>query len=321
MIETELVRDDIIRAWGTDLLQTFAELSAKLPLIPYDKIRFVLAQNGDFLWNSHETYVRTELIHIPEDELKQIIDCIEDGIMTSGRASFDDLPLNNLSELNPQISGKALNNAVYKLIEGKYDRNDKVLTRKGESKDTYTAVVEYCKNVDKCTYGRLEAIAKRVAGVIRQPAIVEAANDTMVRIDKEHFVADDFVEFDVTGIDNALDQTVRGGFIGLKEVTTFVNFPFCGYGWNLFLLESYCRRFSRKYMYETRRANSSNSGAIVLKSCRYSYHDLMAHAVARTKVDLIEADVFDYLTEAGYMERKRYSDIELLISEAIDLRN
>ncbi len=319
--EIELIHDDIMRVWGNSLFQSFVDLSVKLPLIPYDKIRAALAQNGDFVWSSHETYVRRSQIHIPDEDLNQVVDCIEESIRINGRAMFDDLPLSDIEELNPQISETALCNVIYKLVEDRYDRNDRVLTRKGESKDIYTAVVEYCRNVDKCTYSRLEAIAKKVAGVIRQPAIVDAANNVMVRIDKEHFVADKFIEFDVSQIDNALDQTVNGSFIGLKEITTFVNFPFCGYRWNLYLLESYCRRFSERYIYKTRRANSSNSGAVVRKGCQLSYHDIMAHAVAQARVTLDEPDVFDYLTQTGYMERKRYSDIDSLISEAFDLRS
>ncbi len=318
--ETKLVHDDILRVWGDNLLRTFTELSVKLPLIPYDKIKNVLSQSSDFLWNCNETYVRKEHVYIPEDEFKHIVNYIEEKLNTIDRVSFDELPLSNIRELNSQLSETALDNALYTMLEDRYDRNNKVITKKGESQNTYAAVVKYCQSVDKCTYEKLEEIAKEVSGVIRQPAIVEAANDTMIRIDKERFVADDFVEFDVVAIDNTLDQIVKDGFIGLKEVTTFVSFPFCGYNWNLFLLESYCRRFSQKYMYKTRRANSSNSGAIVSKDCQLSYHSLMAHALARATVNLTENDVFDYLTEAGYMERKRYNDINLLIRDAIDLR-
>ena len=319
--EVELISDDIVRVWGSEKLQKFIELAAKLPLIPCDKIKSVLSQSKDFLSNSHEIYVRRKSIYIPEDELKKVVDCIEENIKTYDRALFDDLPLANLRKLNSQISENTLRNAVYKLIEDKYDRNDKILTRKGESEDIYTAIVNYCEKSDKCTYDELESIAKTVSGVIKQPDIVDAANSTMIRIDKDHFVADGFVDFDVAKIDNALAKIVKNEFIGMKEVTTFVNFPYCGYGWNLYLLESYCRRFSKKYRYKTRRANSSNSGAIVCKECQLNYHDLMAHAIARAKVNLTEDEVFDYLTETGYIERKRYRSMGPLIREAADLRS
>jgi DNA-binding MltR family transcriptional regulator len=46
----------------------------------------------------------------------------------------------------------------------------------------------------------------------------------------------------------------------------------------------------------------------------------MAEALARSGRELIEDEVFDFLTDAGYMERKRYSDIERLITYAKELR-
>lgn len=150
--------------------------------------------------------------------------------------------------------------------------------------------------------------------------VIEAANSVMVRIDKDSFIADRLISFDVDRVDSALDHIVTNEFIGMKEITTFSTFPFCRYGWNLFLLESYCRRFSKKYRYATRRANSSNSGAVVAKNCELSYHDIMAKAAARSERDLSKDEILDFLTETGYMERKRYSDIERLIAYAKELR-
>lgn len=108
--------------------------------------------------------------------------------------------------------------------------------------------------------------------------------------------------------------------VGLKEIPAIVKTDLSEEEAYVYVLESYCRRFSKKYKYETRRANSSNSGAIVIKSCLLNYHDIMTQAVARSGRELQQNEVFDFLTEAGYMERKKYSDIDSLISEAAQLR-
>lgn len=318
--EMELVGEDIVRVWGSSLLQTYDELSRKLPLIPMEKVKQSLASNGKFLWNSPETYVLTKEIHISDEDRSELTHYVEHQVELNGGVSLAELPFDKVRDQNPGLSEVALQNAFYALVKDRYDRNDKVLTKKGQKKDVYSAVIEYCRRKDHCTYHRLEEIARRVAGVVRQPAIVEAANAAMIRLDKDHFVADQYVKFDCESIDRALDQTVSSDFIGLREITTFSLFPDCGYKWNLYLLESYCRRFSKKYKYETRRANSSNSGAIVVKSCLMNYHDLMARAVARSNTPLDEENVFEFLTETGYMERKRYSDIDSLIVEATQIR-
>lgn len=318
--ELELIRNDIIRVWGGNTLQTFDELALKLPLIPMEKIKFTLAQQSTFVWNSAETYMQAEWFDADEDEIERLADYIDEQCEEHRGVSLDEIPFDHLIEMNPEISETALYTCFCKLVEDRFERNARMLTRKGASKDTYTAVIEFCRKQDKCTYEHLEYIAKQVAGTIRRPDIVEAANVVMVRVDKDDFIADRLIKFDIDRIDAALDYVVTDDFIGMREITTFSTFPFTGYGWNLYLLESYCRRFSKKYKYETRRANSSNSGAVVAKSCALSYHDIMTHAVARSDIKLQQDEVFDFLTEAGYMERKKYSDIDSLINEAAQLR-
>lgn len=316
----ELIRNDIIRVWGSSTLQTYDELSMKLPLIPMDKIKSTLVQQPTFVWNSLETYMQADWFVADEVEIENLSDYVDEQCEEHGMVPLDEIQFDHLIEANPEISETALYTCFCKLVEDRFKRKDRVLMRKGTSKDTYTAVIEFCQKQDKCTYDCLEGIAKQVAGSIRQPLIIEAANTVMVRVDKDDFIADRFIQFDTDRIDAALDYVITDDFIGMREITTFSIFPFCGYGWNLYLLESYCRRFSKKYKYETRRANSSNSGAIVVKSCTLSYHDIMTQAVARSGRDLQQSEVFGFLTEAGYMERKKYSDIDTLINEATRLR-
>lgn len=320
LTELELTKNDIIRVWGDGVLQTFDELSLKLPLIPLDKIKFTLAQQSVFIRNAAETYLQEDSYEADENEIGRLIEFIDEQCEDHGSASLDDVPFENLKAHNPELSEPAIINCFCRLIDDRFDRNARILTRKGAGKDTYTAVLEFCRKQEKCTYDRLVRIAERAAGTVRTPEVIEAANSVMVRIDKDRFIADRLISFDVDRIDSALDHIVTNEFIGMKEITTFSTLPFCGYGWNLFLLESYCRRFSKKYRYATRRANSSNSGAVVAKTCELPYHDIMAEAVARSGRELVEDEVFDFLTDAGYMERKRYSDIERLIIYAKELR-
>ncbi|OUQ18286.1 hypothetical protein B5E82_08850 [Lachnoclostridium sp. An138] len=318
--EFELVRNDIFRVWGEGILRTFNELSAELPLIPMDKIKVTLAQRPDFIWNSFETYAKVNSFKADENEIKNLVTYIDKECEEHGRISLDELPFDNLKAANSEFSDSAFIGCFCRFIEDRFDRNAKVLTRKGTSKDVYTAVIDFCRQQEKCTYDCLIQIAERIAGTIKQPEIIEAANAVMVRINRNDFIADSLIKFDVDRIDTALDHIVMADFMGMKEITTFSIFPFCGYSWNLFLLESYCRRFSKKYRYDTRRANSSNSGAVVAKSCTFNYHDIMVHAVARSGRNLSETEVLEYLAETGYIERKRYSDITLLINDAIELR-
>lgn len=70
--EIGLIRNDIIRVWGKSTLQTFDELSMKLPLIPIDKIKFALAQQSAFVWNSAETYLQADWFEADAQEVKRL---------------------------------------------------------------------------------------------------------------------------------------------------------------------------------------------------------------------------------------------------------
>ena len=98
---------------------------------------------------------------------------------------------------------------------------------------------------------------------------ISAANEKKIRVEKNFFVKDALINFDVPGIDAALNSFVQGKVIPLRAVTSFTGFPPVeGYSWNLFLLESFLRRFSKKYSFMAAGANVNNSniGAIFPKS-------------------------------------------------------
>ena len=134
--ELELVRNDIIRVWGGNILQTFDELSLKLPLIPMDKIKFTLAQQTAFVWNSTETYMQAKWFEADEEEIVRLVDYIDKQCEENGGVSLDEIPFDRLIETNPEISETALYTCFCKLVENRFERNARMLTRKGASKDT-----------------------------------------------------------------------------------------------------------------------------------------------------------------------------------------
>jgi hypothetical protein len=123
---------------------------------------------------------------------------------------------------------------------------------------------------------------------------MEAGYSVMVRADEDTYIAEKYVHFDVAGIDSTLDLFVTGEYLPLKSITTFAAFPHCGQPWNLFLLESYCRRFSDRFRFEVLAVNSKNAGAIVRKSCRLSYAQIMADAVAKSDIPLEKMELKNF---------------------------
>jgi len=179
---------------------------------------------------------------------------------------------------------------------------------------------EHCRTLDKCSLDDLLNFERELTGEVHRWIPMEAGNSVMVRIDKETYLADRYVRFDADKIDEAIELVVKGDHLPLKEFTTFGAFPYCGQTWNLFLLESYCRRFSRKFRFDTPSVNSRNAGAVIRKSCGMDYTEIMTDAVANADVPLKEAAVGRFLFDSGYTGRSTNAKVTEIIVRAKAIR-
>ena len=317
--EPELLRRELLRVWGDKALRSLEELHAFLPLVPEDSLKWALRNDAAFIWNKADAYALRQNLDLDEDEIAGLIDFIDKECEQAGQVSLENVPLDWCQESNPYLSESALYSLVHDWVADKYERKGKVLSPKGKGRDAKEAVRSFCQGRKRCTYSELQEIAMQATGGARLPQIVAAAQSVMVRVNEHDFVAEAEVDFDVLAIDVALDKMVTD-FLGLKEIVSFALFPPCGFAWNLYLLESYCRRFSKKYEYRCKLDNSSNTGAIAVRECPLTYHEMMIHAVVRSGIDISREKVFEFLQAAGYMERRRYSEMDDLLARAEELR-
>lgn len=146
---------------------------------------------------------------------------------------------------------------------------------------------------------------------------VEVANDVMIRIDYDTFVSNKAISFDIDATDRAISLFAINDVVAIKDVTSFTSFPYVqGAPWNLFLLESFLRHFSRKFTYQSLKANSSNTGAIVRKSAKFSdYIASLAYVIVQNGVSINEKSVGDFLKDKGYIAR-RSSALPKVVSAA-----
>jgi len=184
---------------------------------------------------------------------------------------------------------------------------------------------QYCRDRKEVSFEELNSLGASLDPQGRtQSTCLIAAHKILVRVSADLFVEESLIHFDVERVDEAISVYCPGDFIPLKSVTDFSFFPYTGYPWNLFLLESYLRKFSRVFKYEVRSVNSSNVGAIVRKSFVYNdYDDIMANALARSFVTLEDKKTaIEYLFQNGYIARKNIEYIEKnVLSLAKRLRN
>jgi hypothetical protein len=319
--ELSIIKREIMRVWNGDILLNYEQISARLPYIPLDKIKYVLATNGDFIWNSTEVYSHIGMVDISDEERAAIDDYVANACHMAGFASMSDVPLSAIEDHNNELSLTAIYNAVFAIVlSGKYEKRGKIITRKGDTLDALILMKERCHSIDKCTLKELLHYEQDLIGDAYPWIALEAGYAVLVRTTEDAFVAEKYVHFDEDGIDATLDLFVTGQYLPLKSVTTFATFPHCGQFWNLFLLESYCRRFSHRFRFEGLTMNSRNAGAIVRKGCRLTYTEIMADAVAASGIELKKSDVVEFLYNHGYIGRRFYSKVGELIEKAKTLR-
>jgi hypothetical protein len=315
------LENEILRVWDRDVLLTYVQLAERLPYIPIERIKYALSQNGDFIWNSSETFTHISRVVITDDEQAAIRAATARACNVSGYVSVTVLPVGEIAERNYELSAAAVHNAIYRIcLSDKFDKKGKIVTRQGDVFDALTIIKEYCRTVDKCSLADLLNYERELTGEVHQRAPMEAGNTVLVRIDKNTYVADRYVHFHSDMIDEAIELAVKGDYRPLQSFTTFAAFPDCGQIWNLFLLESYCRRFSQKFRFDTPSVNSRNAGAIIRKGCTMDYIEIMADAAANANIILTHAAVNDFLYKSGYIGRSVTAKVDKVIDNAKAIR-
>jgi len=312
---------EILRVWGDDVVLTYGQLAERLRYIPFERIKSILSQNSDFIWSSEETFSHVRRIKITDEEQQAIREAAMWECNARGYALIKDLLLSEIEERNYELSITAVHNAVYRIcLSDKFDKKGKIVAPKGVVFDALTIMKKYCQTIDKCSLDDLLTYEKELTGEVHRWIPMEAGNTVLVRIDKDTYVAGKYVHFNADIIDEAIRLFVKGDYLPLKSFTTFGAFPDCGQTWNLFLLESYCRRFSRKFRFDTLSVNSRNAGAIIRKSYDLDYTEIMTDAVARADVPLKDTAVGKFLYESGFTGRSTTARVNEIIDKAKAMR-
>lgn len=312
-----VLETEILRVWGEDILLTYAQLAERLLFIPLDRIKSTLSQSGDFIWNSVGTFSHISRIGITDKEKKAIRSVAMRECNACGYVSITNLPFSEIEDRNYKLSLTAVHNAVYHIcLSDKYDKKGKIITRKGDVFDALTIMKEHCQSVDKCSLDDLLSYEKELTGEIHRWVPMEAGNAVLIRTDKYTYMAERYIRFNTELIDEAIELVIGSDYLPLKSFITFGAFPDCGKTWNLFLLESYCRRFSHKFRFDTPSVNSKNIGVVIRKNCCMNYSEIMADAVVNADIPLNKNAVGGFLINSGYIGRTTYAKVTKIIDMA-----
>lgn len=316
-----IIVSEMLRVWDYDILLNYDELSERLVYIPRYRIELALGQNGEFVWNNTATFTHTSKIDISDSEKANICTVVAKACNIEQFVSFADLTLEDITKRNSELTEMAIHTAVYQICLAKdFERRGKILTRRGEGLSALEIITAHCRTLDHVTLSELLDFEKELTGEVHRWVPMQAGYDAMVRVSEDDYIAEKFIHFNILEIDAAIESFMMGEYIPLRAITTFAMFPHCGQSWNLFLLESYVRRFSVNFRFDTPSVNNKNAGCIVRKHSKLSYDDIMVDVILKANVLLTIDDVADYLFNYGYRGSRRQAKVSELVKIAKQLR-
>lgn len=302
---------------------------SEMQFVPAKIIEKALKNGSLYIKNKTDEYVLKSSFNITEEQKERLIETVNWICERYTQASFDKIDvIDELKKENDHFSDIAFRDIIFEILGDDYERQGQNIVRKGQSEAFSAFLKNYLKDCEHITLVELQDLAKQREGKMETKRILDIALNAMVRINANDFVANKFLDFDIERTDEILDTIIKDDFIGIKEVSSAqfeILFPrLSKYKWNTFLLESYCRRFSKKYKFYVPTANSKGVGAIVKKEIEIKnsddYYNLMAKAVLRNRnVEIEEDDIGDFLiNKTGYISDIHRKRIVPKVMEAIN---
>lgn len=317
--DDDTLEQDIVNCFGDASMRTYDEIKVRLVYADLSQIRQVCSYSNKFVWVKDETYALTDRIQLSQADIGQSLDTISQDIERQGFSVFRRISVSESTEWNPDMPEAAIQEALYlKHLAPLYAKNRSIITPLGVSLTAPMIMMEHCKGLRETTLSELQAYEEELTD--KSTCSLYAACETMIRVDRDHFVSLDAIDFNIRAIDDALSLYVQGKVIPLASVKSFTSFPEVdGHPWNLFLLDSFCRHKSLQFHTMGGPAKSRPVGAIFPVQMRFdSYNDLLARAAAESGLALCGDIIAEFLTQNAYTLRR--IEISRIISKAQEIR-
>jgi len=303
---------------------TFEEMGQELPHIPMERIKSILATNAGFIRDARGCYFAAEIIHFDDDELRQIELLIRDAIEINGFMAGNKL-LEILDGKYPdifdklsQFQGIGKRDCIAYWLRDRFSFNGNVISEYGKSYKMQDIFTLYCQKHTYITMDMLNALKIELDTTI----YFDTVYDNTLRISEGEFVSKDQASFNVAATDNIIGRFCEGDYIALSKIEQFALFPDAGFSWNTYLLEHYIYAYSEEYMLlHTATFNAKPVGIIVRRSSQLkTFEDVVADALVNSNEDLNEESALIYLSEQGYIARRKVSSIDQIIIKAKRIR-
>lgn len=281
----------------------------------------VTGSNSDeFVRNQKGEYFHADIIHFAQSEMDTITELIQQAIddrdYMGGKELTDAIKvkLPSVKERSPFLTWLGLRNVIAYKLQDVFSFRGNIISAYGQDLSMSDVFAHFAKVHDHFTLEQLNSLKSDLGTSIYFDAIYENA----LRINREEFVSLERASFDVTATDAAISRFCDGDYIAVKEVSFFGSFPDAGFPWNGFMLEHYVANYSGRFrLMHIGFTAGMPTGAVVKKSAFYDdYNDLLGTELANSPIALNRDNALQYLVDAGFLARRNYSDIDMVLSIA-----
>lgn len=314
-----LVLNEIKRVWGEYASERLQDICDALPWIPVDVVRAAIESRPDlYMPRDRSTavenivYISLERFEIERESREKFLSLVRREIANVGYFVLGELPVpEEAYELFDSIDELAICRLAYKkLLEPNgFVLQGNIISYRGVNIDDRDVFRRQLREIDSLV--SVDELFEQMKNIKEEKAskqvVLEDASAILVRVDKDHFVPADEVDFDVEGVDEALlDAFDDSDYRPVRGIVYFSEFPDAGYEWNSFLLESFVDRFSRKFKLCRTGVNDSNLGAIVRRTSRIAdITDIVADFLPNSVLPLHdEKAVQQAVVDQGYLGGK-----------------
>jgi hypothetical protein len=245
------------------------------------------------------------------------VDLIGTRLRDASYASLLELDISEIQDRNPDVPAAAIREVLCRgALDAHYARNGNIIAPKNRPLTVRDIIAKHCRDREEVTFDEINELERALCERTHSTCLV-VAYEGMIRVRKDLFVADRRVHFDIPKIDALLEVVCPRDYIPLQAVRTFSQFPYPGYAWSSFLLESFVRRFSQVFRFDSLAPNSVSAGAIIRQTAGFAdYREILSDAAAKADCELTESDIVEFLCDQGYLGRNALGDSETILAGA-----
>lgn len=314
---------NVMQAYGRPI--HVDELKRSLNHLPSDQLERELHIHSEFIMDAFHMYFHESMVDLTDQELDQIADFIQGELDDQGYMVGSWIP-KKLALLYPELSERlsfltplGVRGAVAYKLQDRFTFSGPVITSKGKAMNMIDVFALFCQSHVPFALDELADFAKECDSSIYWDTV----HANCARVSEKEFVAAGAVHWDIPHVDAAIALYCPGKYISMQGIQYFDAFPYVGYTWNSYLLEQYVATVSRDFvLMHSSYAKNNTSGVIVRRNAGFnSFSDVLADILANAPVDLGKEPCLEYLANAGYITRRKISDINEIISRARMLRS